>query len=441
MSDYLFKLTEKEEGRQKSTISLIASENLPSPAVIDLLGGSFESKQIIGKMVRSIWSNKYGEGYPGKRYYAGNQYTDELEKYGSDLALQVFAKDLDYGVNMQMNSGSMANMMVYLSVLNYGDTVVSLDVSSGGHISHLHSTSNWRKFFKYANYGLIEISPNCFEIDFDDYCQKIIENKPKLVIIGCSSYPRAIKNYDEMIQFAHLHGAFVLCDIAHINGLVAAGLHPSPFKIGENGADFVTMTTHKTLRGPRGALLFFKNQFADIVNKTVFPGTSGGPHFNKIAAVSRCLEEILGIEKYPSGTSFIEYTQNVIRQTKLMENTLLECGLEIISPTQTHLMLVKLPLELDSLKIQQKLEEIGIITNRNSIPNETKSMWRPSGLRLGTAGLTSRDCSDQDIILLSKLIGRVILAKFDGSDIENENKTNKFKLELGEIVSRLKWWY
>jgi glycine hydroxymethyltransferase len=430
--NYITQLTNQEFNRQKTTLSLIASENTPSPKVIDCLGGRGE----LG--IRSLWSNKYGEGYPYKRYYAGNQNTDLLEDFVMKKALEVFGEvaQNEYSVNLQMNAGSMANMMVYLSILNYGDSIVSLNVANGGHISHLHTTSAWNKFFKYANYDLAQVSPNCYEIDFADYCQKIIDNKPKLVIIGCSSYPREIQNYKQMIEFAHQNGALVLCDIAHINGLVASGLHSSPFLSGVSGADFVSMTTHKTFRGPRGAMLFFKKEFASIVNKTVFPGTSGGPHFNKIAGIGQACLEILGEDIYPDNRSFLDYSKDVLRQTKLLENTIFEQGknqgLGIVSPTQTHLTLIKLPVDSDSLLVQQQLDSIGIVCNRNGLPFETKTMWKPSGLRLGTASLSSRGITDSQIIQLGGIITDCILVK---KPLEN------LKLEVDQITQNLNWWY
>lgn len=426
-SNILTNLTKDEHNRQKNTLSLIASENTPSPKVIDLLGGKNEEG------IRSLWSNKYGEGYPGKRYYAGNQNTDILESIVQQKALKVFGQVAidEYAVNLQMNAGSMANMMVYLSILNYGDMVVSLNVANGGHISHLHTTSAWNKFFKYANYDLKETEPNTYEIDYDDYCQKIVDNKPQLVIIGCSSYPRAITKYKEMIEFAHSHGAKVLCDVAHINGLIAAGEHPSPFLSGTAGADFVSMTTHKTFRGPRAAMLYFKKEYEKIVNQTVFPGTSGGPHFNKIAAIGQACMEILGEDEYPDGRDFKTYSKDVIRQTKLLENTIASAGLKIMSPTQTHLMLCVLPLESDSLIVQKQLDDIGIVCNRNSIPFETKSMWKPSGLRLGTAAITSRGITDGQIVELGNIIADCV----KGKDPE------ALKLRVKAIVDNINWWY
>lgn len=431
----ILQLTQDEFSRQRDTLNLIASENYPSPTTLSLLG--------------TVWSNKYGEGYPGKRYYAGNQNTDQLETFVQQKALQVYNATEHYGVNVQVLSGSPANATVYLSILNYGDTIMSLNVANGGHISHLHPTSNWNKFFKLVNYDVKETSQDNFEIDKESFLQKLIKFKPKLVIIGFSAYP---KKYDfaNLCRLAHQHGAFVLADIAHINGLVAAGLHATPFGDGVESADFVTMTTHKTFRGPRGALLFAKNtipeylsdhfenldkkpnSLIELVNKTVFPGTSGGPHFNQIAAVGQSCLEILGEENYPDNRSFLDYSKAVIENCKAFENSLKTGGLEIISETENHLCLVKLPDSSDSLEVQRALEKIGIITNRNGIPFDKKTAWRPSGMRFGTAALTSRGLTTQTAEALGKIISDLIFVK----------TTEQSQMEqLKEILKELKWWY
>lgn len=418
-------LTNKELIRQSKCLNLIASENYPSNEVLSLLS--------------TPWSNKYGEGYPGKRYYAGNINTDALESEVQRLALEVFDASEHYGVNVQVLSGSPANTMVYLGVLNYGDSILSLALKDGGHLSHLHSTSNWNKFFKHFSYSVKETASDCFEIDIDDFKSQILIHKPKIVIIGFSSYPRKYE-FKEMIRFAHENGALVLADVAHINGLIAAGAHPSPF-VGEDieTADFVSMTTHKTFRGPRGALLYAKNSIPDyitdpsltkekslisIINKTIFPGTSGGPHFNVIAAIGQACIEILNKE------SFKEYIQDVLVNTKLLEVTLAGEGLKVISPTQTHMCLIQLPDELDSLETQLKLEEMGLITNRNMLPNDMKTAFRPSGLRLGMAALTSQQIKTEDIIKLGKLISNIIK---DNISIEEA------KLQSSQIINNLKF--
>ncbi len=428
-------LTNQEKQKQKNTLNLIASENYPSPKVLDLLG--------------SIWSNKYGEGYSGKRYYAGNQFTDELESLTQKKALEVFASKNnsfqikeEYGVNVQVLSGSPANGMVFLAMLEVGDTVLSLNLSNGGHLSHMHKTSNWLKFFRHVNYD-VELTNNkqqknkneslskIYEIDLQDFEEKLKTHKPKLTIIGASSYPRLI-DFQLMTAIAHKYGSLVLADIAHINGLIASDLHPSPFASGDFGADFVSMTTHKTFRGPRAAMLFFKQKFSKEINKTIFPGTSGGPHFNKIAAIGQACLEILGEDDYPDGISFQTYSENTLANTKTLENSLSKNGLEIISPSQNHLCLVKLPENSDSLEVQKKLESIGVICNRNVIPFDQKTAWRPSGLRLGMSALTSRGIDQQRSIDLGKIIADCVLGREEKETLKNK---------VTEIVKDLRWNY
>lgn len=412
----LFDLTAKENSRQRSSLNLIASENYPSPKVLQLLG--------------SLWNDKYAEGFPGKRYYAGNVLADELEEFVIEKALTAFDAKGEYGVNVQVLSGSPANSTVYLSVLEAGDLVLSLDLSSGGHLSHLHSTSNFLKFFKHASYSL-KTSEDGYELDIDDFSTKIAQYKPRLVIIGFSSYPK-IYEFKRLCEIAHQNGCLVLADIAHISGLVASKNHPSPFAEGESGADFVTTTTHKTLRGPRSALLFAKSQYMDTVNKTVFPGTSGGPHLNQIAAVGQALLEVLNEEKYPDGVSFDMYAKAVVENCKSLEAGLKSGGAKLVTPSQTHLSLIELPSGVDSLDLQQKLEECGIITNRNSIPNETRTAWRPSGLRVGMPALTSRGITKSQ----SKELGGVLAGAINGRMSEKA-----IKGYVANLAESLNWWY
>ena len=423
----LQELTSNELIRQKNSIHLIASDNYPSPKTLALMG--------------SIWSDKYAEGYPGKRYYAGQIYSDELERIVQELALQVFDKTREsgggeYAVNVQVLSGSPANAMVFLSVLEAGDTILSLNLANGGHLSHLHSTSAYLKFFNLVNYDLkanldAASGQTVFEIDEEDFTKKLIDSKAKLVILGFSAYPRQFE-FTRFCQIAHQHGALVLADIAHINGLVAAGLHDSPFKAGVDGADFVSMTTHKTLRAGRSAMVFAKKEHMVKFNKTVFPGTSGGPHLNQIAAVGQGLMEVLGQDNYPDNVSFKDYSRNVIDNCKQLELGLQMEGMEIANPTQNHLCLVKLPETLDSLEVQLKLEKVNIICNRNLIPFDTKSPWRPSGLRFGTAALTSRGISGQQSFELGQNISKFILGQMD------EQAINVYRWSL---VENLNWWY
>jgi glycine hydroxymethyltransferase len=411
----IFQLTDKESIRQRNTLNLIASENYPSPKVLNLLG--------------SVWNDKYAEGYPGKRYYAGNIIADEVEEFVISKALEVFECTNDYGVNVQVLSGSPANSMVYFSVLKPGDTVLSLDLSSGGHLSHLHKTSSYNKFFKHATYS-VGLGNNGYELDIDDFKNKIKQTNPRLVIIGFSSYTRKYE-FSDFCKIAHENGSLVLADISHISGLVASGNHSSPFNHDGDGADFVTTTTHKTLRGPRSALLFAKKEYIESINRTVFPGTSGGPHLNQIAAVGQSLIEILGEDTYPDKLPFNRYIEAVINNAKSLEDGLLEEGIGVVSKTQNHIVLAKLPENNDSLELQMELEKLGIITNRNSIPDDPKTAWKPSGLRLGTSALTSRGLSVENANILGSLIGRVIKG---GGD----SKLREFSKNL---ANELAWWY
>ncbi len=413
----LFELTNAEFTRQQDTLNLIASENYPSPKVLEQLG--------------SIWMNKYAEGTPGKRYYAGNVYADEMEQFVQAKALEVFDTTGEYDVNLQVLSGSPANAMVFLAMLEPGDTVLSLKLANGGHLSHMHETSNYLKFFKLENYDVKEVSDNNFEIDEDDFAAKLKSAKPKLTIIGFSAYPRAYE-FAKLCKLAHESGSMVLADIAHINGLVAAGLHDSPFKKGDEGADFVSMTTHKTMRGPRGAMLLAKKDHIATINRTIFPGTSGGPHLHQIAATGQALLEILGEDQYPDKIDFKTYSQNVLDTCKALETGMADAGLTVVSPTQNHLCLVRLPEKSDSLELQQQLEKLGIITNRNMIPNDPKSAWRPSGMRLGTAALTSRGLTKERAHDLGKMIGDIALKDTSSSEVEEF---------VNELTAELNWWY
>jgi glycine hydroxymethyltransferase len=413
----LFDLTVREYERQRDTLNLIASENYPSPKVLELLG--------------SVWMNKYAEGKPGKRYYAGNTLADEMETFVAEQALAVFDQTGEYDVNLQVLSGSPANAVVFLAMLEAGDTVMSLNLANGGHLSHMHATSNFLKFFKLVNYDVTETTNGTYQIDEADYLAKLTLHKPKLVILGFSAYPRSYQ-FAKLTAAAHAAGALVLADIAHINGLVAAGLHDTPFQAGANGADFVSMTTHKTMRGPRSAMLFAKKEHIGTINKTIFPGTHGGPHLHAIAAVGQSLLEIRGLDQYPDGRSFKDYSQAVLDTTKALEQGLSAAGLDIISPSQNHLCLTKLPESLDSLEFQKNLESVGIITNRNMLPFDTKSAWRPSGMRLGTAALASRGLTVEQANELGHLIGKLAHGK-----ITPTSATAAVK----DLVQKLAWHY
>lgn len=426
-------LSKQEAAYQKNTINFIASENYTSPAVLEEMG--------------SVWSLKYGEGYPAKRYYAGNELTDKLESEVMKLSLEVFAPSGGYGVNLQALSGSVANNLVYLSILELGDTILSLGLNQGGHLSHLHATSNWNKFFKNVNYSVKLTNENTYEVDLENYEEMLKLHKPRLTIIGFSSYTRKI-DFHKLCTIAHKYNSLVLADLSHINGLVAAGFHSSPFetKTGDftDTADIITMTTHKTLRGPRNAVIFARNtipenlkstisiNLIETINKSIFPGTLGGPHFNKISALGVSLQEILGQAQYPDKIPFNQYIKAVIDNCKIFENALVANGIEVISPTQTHLCLIKLPENIDSLVFQKQLEEIGIITNRNAIPFDTKSPYRPSGVRFGTAALTSRGIKSAELEELAKIIADSLFQKDTVSNLISRVKA---------VVETLNFYY
>ncbi len=412
----IYKLTEQENSRQQATINLIASENYPSPKVLDLLG--------------SIWNDKYAEGYPGKRYYGGNILADELEEFVQQKSLEVFDSTGEYGVNVQVLSGSPANAMVFLTVLEPGDTVLSLDLASGGHLSHLHSSSSYLKFFNHQSYYLMP-SPQGFVLDLAELKRKIIKYKPRLLVVGFSAYPKKYE-FTEICSLAHDNGCLVLADIAHISGLVATGEHSSPFNPDGSGADFVTTTTHKTLRGPRSALLFAKKQYMPAINKTVFPGTSGGPHLNQIAAVGQALMEVLGEDQYTDKVPFSKYIKSVVANTASLEQGVLSSGITVSAKSETHLSLINLPKASDSLAIQQTLEVSGVITNRNSVPGDLKSAWRPSGLRLGMAALTSRGIGISQSRELGMLIGKAILGDL---------QSNQLATYTAKLANDLAWPY
>lgn len=413
---FIGRLEKQEFTRQRGTLNLIAAENYPSPETLRLLG--------------SVFSTKYSEGYPGRRYYAGNIHFDTLETFVSEKALEVFDPTGEYDVNVQLLSGSPANSMVYLGMLETGDKILSMSLGDGGHLSHLHATSAFNKFFRHVSYGVTKTS-NGYEIDNAEIDTIIEREKPRLVIIGFSSYPASYE-FSVICKAAHRHGALVLADIAHINGLVATGLHDSPFKPGDSGADFVSMTTHKTMRGPRGALLFAKKDYIGTINKTVFPGTSGGPHMHQVAAIGQSLLEILGEEQYPDGVSFQRYSSAVVHNAKVLEHELARHGIAPVTKTATHMCLVALPENRDSLEVQQQLEACGVITNRNVIPRETKSPWRPSGLRLGTAALTSRGMNEDGFTVLGRLIA---------DSIHGTRSQTKIKAIAKDLSSSLCWYY
>jgi len=385
----------KETQRQQVHIELIASENFAHPAIMEANG--------------CVMTNKYAEGYPAKRYYGGCDHVDIAEELAIERAKALFGAD---HANVQPHSGSQANQACYASVLNPGDKILTMNLSDGGHLTHGHPANFSGKLYNVVNYG---VDPETGRIDYDDLAAKAASEKPKLITTGASAYPRNI-DFERMGQIAKENGALLLADIAHIAGLVAAGLHPSPVP----HADFVTTTTHKTLRGPRGGLILCREEFAKGVNSAVFPGAQGGPLMHVIAAKAVCFQEAAKPE-------FKEYAQQVIDNTQALAKVFTERGLKLTSGgSDNHLVLIDLrpshP-DLTGKKAQFALEEANITTNRNTVPGETRSPFQTSGLRIGSPAVTTRGMKQEDMEIIANAICDILDATDDESVIsEAKNK-------------------
>ena len=369
---------ELELGRQRSHIELIASENFVSPAVMAAAG--------------SHLTNKYAEGYPDKRYYGGCEYVDIVEKLAREKACEIFGAG---HANVQPHSGSGANMAVYFALLEQGDRILGMNLSHGGHLTHGSPVNFSGRQYEFIPYGL---DPVTEIIDYDMVRSKALEYRPKLIVAGASAYPRAI-DFAKFREIADEAGAMLMVDMAHIAGLVAAGLHMNPVPY----ADVVTTTTHKTLRGPRGGMILCRQQYAQAIDKSVFPGLQGGPLMHIIAAKAVCFEEALRPE-------FKEYQKQVISNAKALAGSLMNEGIRLVSGgTDNHLMLVDLgPDGMSGKEVEQLLDRAHITLNKNSVPNDTRSMFATSGLRIGTPAATSRGLKEEDFALIGRLIARVI---------------------------------
>ena len=370
---------EKEAERQLYNIELIASENYVSSDVLEAAG--------------SILTNKYAEGYPSKRYYGGCVHVDEIEEIARERAKELFHAE---HANVQPHSGSQANMGVYLSVLQPQDTVLGMNLTAGGHLTHGHPLNFSGTLYRFVDYGVTKDSET---IDYEEVRRVALKEKPKLIVAGASAYPRVI-DFEKFREIADEVGAYFMVDMAHIAGLVAAGEHPSPVPY----ADFVTTTTHKTLRGPRGGLILCKKEHAALLDKKVFPGMQGGPLMHIIAAKAVCLQEAIQPE-------FKDYAKQVIANCAVMSNTLKEEGFRIVSGgTDNHLILVDVKSSLDmSGKLAEKLlDEAGITCNKNTIPFETEKPFVTSGVRLGTAAMTTRGFKENEFRQVALWISRVL---------------------------------
>ena len=368
-----------EAERQLYNIELIASENYVSRDVLEAAG--------------SILTNKYAEGYPSKRYYGGCVHVDEIEEIARERAKQLFNAE---HANVQPHSGSQANMGVYLSVLQPGDTVLGMNLTAGGHLTHGHPLNFSGTLYRFVDYGVTKDSET---IDYEEVRRVALKEQPKLIVAGASAYPRVI-DFAKFREIADEVGAYFMVDMAHIAGLVAAGEHPSPVPY----ADFVTTTTHKTLRGPRGGLILCKKEHAALLDKKVFPGMQGGPLMHIIAAKAVCMQEAMQPE-------FKEYAKQIIANCAVMSNTLKEEGFRIVSGgTDNHLILVDVKSSLNmSGKLAEKLlDEAGITCNKNTIPFETEKPFVTSGIRLGTAAMTTRGFKENEFRQVALWISRVL---------------------------------
>ena len=368
----------RELTRQRQNIELIASENIVSPAVMAAMG--------------SVLTNKYAEGYPGHRYYGGCQYVDEVEQLAIDRACKLFGAKY---ANVQPHSGAQANLAVYFALLNVGDTVLGMDLSQGGHLTHGSPANMSGKNYNFVSYGVGEDG----RIDYDALAKQVNKVRPKLVVAGASAYPRAI-DFEKLAEIAHGYGAMLMVDMAHIAGLVAGGVHQNPVPY----ADVVTTTTHKTLRGPRGGLILTNNAYLiKRINSAIFPGTQGGPLEHVIAAKAVCFGEALKPE-------FAEYARKIVENAAAMADALTARGVKLVSGgTDNHLLLIDLSEESCTGKeLEHNLDEVHITANKNTIPGERRSPFVTSGLRVGTPAVTTRGMGPEEMKIIADCIADCI---------------------------------
>jgi glycine hydroxymethyltransferase len=390
----------RETERQEYNLELIASENFVSEAVLEAQG--------------SVMTNKYAEGYPGKRYYGGCSQVDVVENLAIERAKQLFGAD---HVNVQPHSGSQANMAVYFSVLKPGDTILGMNLSHGGHLTHGSSANFSGKLFNVVFYG---VSLDTEVIDYDEVERLARENKPKMIVVGASAYPRVI-DFARFREIADAVGAVVMVDMAHIAGLVAAGLHPSPIP----HAEFVTTTTHKTLRGPRGGMILCRDEYAKVLNSNIFPGIQGGPLMHVIAAKAVALKEALAPE-------FKLYQEQIIRNAKALADALTGQGLRLVSGgTDNHLMLVDLTSTgLTGKVAEEALDRAGITVNKNTIPNETRSPFVTSGIRIGTPAATTHGLKEPEMEVVAGFIAEAL------KNAENPDGLGRIRQRVTELMRR-----
>jgi glycine hydroxymethyltransferase len=391
---------DRERQRQQENIELIASENFTSPAVMEAQG--------------SVLTNKYAEGYPKKRWYGGCEHVDTVEQLAIDRAKKLFGAE---HANVQPHSGSGANMAVYFAFLKPGDKMLTMDLSHGGHLTHGNKANFSGKFFEIIHYGVRKEDER---IDYDQLAKLAREHKPKMITVGASAYPRII-DFKRMGEIAREVGAYLLADIAHIAGLVVTGLHPSPVP----HADFVTTTTHKTLRGPRGGLVLCKEKYAKEIDSQIFPGIQGGPLMHVIAAKAVCLHEAMQ-------PSFKTYQEQIVRNAALLAEGMKQNAFRLVSDgTDNHLMLVDVGARgVTGKECQAALDEAGVTVNKNTIPFETRSPFQASGIRLGTPAVTSRGMEEPEMAAIADMISEVLL------DIKNVEAIAKVRQRVRELTAR-----
>lgn len=397
----IYKSVFDEIGRQQSKIELIASENFVSEAVLETVGTPL--------------TNKYAEGYPGKRYYGGCEFVDVAENLAIERAKKLFGAE---HVNVQPHSGAQANTAVYFAVLDPGDVILGMDLSHGGHLTHGMSKNVSGKTYKAVSYG---VDPETMMLNYDEILRIAREAKPKIIVAGASAYPRII-DFAKFKEIADEVGAYLFVDMAHIAGLVATGLHPSPIPY----ADFVTTTTHKTLRGPRGGMILCKEKYAKQIDSAIFPGQQGGPLMHVIAGKAVSFKEALE-------PSFVKYQEQVLKNAKALSNALIECGFKILTGgTDNHLMLVDLSdTGVTGKEMQIRLDEVNITCNKNGIPFDKQSPFVTSGVRLGTPAVTTRGMNGDDMKEIAQCI-YLTLTDFESSKdfIKEKVKTLNDKYPL-----------
>lgn len=390
----IFEAIRNEENRQKYNLELIASENIVSSEVREAQG--------------SVLTNKYAEGYPGKKYYGGCKYIDIVENLAIERAKKIFKAE---HANVQPHSGSQANMGVYFGILEMGDTILAMNLSHGGHLTHGSPVNFSGKYYNIIPYG---VDKETEQIDYDNLRKLAIENKPKMIVCGASAYSREI-DFAAFRSIADEVGAYLMADIAHIAGLVVAGLHQSPVP----HCHFVTTTTHKTLRGPRGGMILCKKEYAKKIDKIIFPGIQGGPLMHVIAAKAICFKEAMTDE-------FMNYQKQIIKNAKALADKLMDLGIKLVSDgTDNHLVLLDLRNKgITGKQADHALEEAGITVNKNTIPFDPQSPFVTSGIRIGTPAVTTRGMKEKEMELIAELINKVI------SDVENQEVIDSVRAEV-----------